>query len=147
MTGKKLRPRRGRPKAKLSCAYCKTGIRCRQCGAISLPLPSSLTPRDYTLMLTLIDGSDRKYAPKVLDTVMTVFRLKARSSAKDALQRLRIKLRRMAEKSVEAEVTVSEDDGQLPQDSDQARQEIRWGAMAGEISWDEAMELTAHMGN
>jgi len=121
-------------RAKKSCDNCRDGIACRACGARLKPLPGLLTARDYTLVLALIDGSDRKYAPKVLDTVATVLKAK---DPKSALQRLRIKLRHLLKESERFEQGKSRLDP--PDDPEEAREAIMRRAKAGEISYDEAI--------
>jgi len=108
-------------------------VTCRACGATLAPLPALLTARDYTIMLALIDGSDRKYAPKTLDTVAQVTGSKA---PKEALKRLRAKLRRLL--VVSQETTTSPG---APASAPPDREEIMRKAKTGEISWDEALKL------
>ena len=115
-----------------SCDNCREGIRCRACGAVLKPLPGLLTARDYTLMLALIDGSDRKYPCRTVDTVRTILRSK---DPKAALYRLRVKLRRL----LAASQSKPQAAGQVAAgDPESAREEILRRAKAGEFDWDEA---------
>lgn len=124
------------------CDNCREGIACRACGSPLVPLPALLTARDYTMLLALIDGSDRKYAPKVLDTVSTVLKCD-RARAKGALQRLRIKLRRLLKRS---QVTTGRASRKKTvEDAATTAEEITRQAKAGEISWEEAEELLAEL--
>lgn len=122
-----------------SCENCKDGIVCRSCGAPLFPRPGLLTARDYKLMLALIDGSDRKYAPKTLATVATVFGIEEKN-AKAALHRLREKCRHLLRVS-ERGLPSASDVVDVAADPATAREEIMRRAKAGEISYEQAIEL------
>ena len=122
-----------------SCENCTDGIRCRACGSELRPLPGLLSGRDYLLVLALIDGSDRKYAPRVLDTVAQVLKLK-RGSAKNALHRLRAKLRQLLEAEAAAGEGTRKRKAAPAKDPVQACERIKRRAKAGEISWDQAIQ-------
>lgn len=118
-------------RARKSCDNCREGIACRACGARLKPLPGLLSARDYKLVLALIDGSDRKYAPKVLDTIALVLDSK---DPKSALQRLRIKLRHLLRE------TEREDAPPVPPaDPQEAQEAIMRRARVGEITYEEAI--------
>lgn len=123
-----------------SCQNCSGGVTCRTCGATLRPAPDLLDGRDYKLMLTLIDGSDRKYAPKTLETVKAVFGV-SENTARSALHRLRLKLRQLLAEAErrDAPATASEPSAR-PLSS---REEIMRQFKAGALSPDEAERLLA----
>lgn len=123
-----------------SCDNCRDGIACRACGAKLKPLPGLLSERDYALLLAVIDGSDRKYTPKVVDTVMAVLGVERRPAI-SALQRLRLKLRKLLETAGDAPAGASNGTPEAPADPMSAREEIMRRAKAGEISYDEALAM------
>lgn len=123
-----------------SCENCREGIACRACGAALLPLPGLLSARDYTILLALIDGSDRKYAPKTLDAVATVLGCE-KAVAKGRLQRLRHKLRGLLKTAQKGTGGRVDGKSELPTDPAAAREEIMRRAKAGEIPFEEAMQL------
>ena len=119
-----------------SCDNCREGVTCRACGAPLLPIPALLTPQDYTALLTAIDGSDRKYAPKILDALAALWKCE-RENAKARLSRLRAKLRGLLAESQRKTSIAPGAQASAPPD----REEIMRRAKTGEISYDEALKL------
>ena len=126
-----------------ACENCRDGVLCRTCGNVLRPAPEALSARDYKLMLTLIDGSDRKYAPKTLEAVRTVFGV-TEATAKSALHKLRLKLRRLlseAERAGTQAPAAAQEAGPLS-----SREEVMRQFRAGVLSPEDAERLLAQPG-
>jgi len=127
-------------KRRRSCENCREGIRCRACGALLLPAPGLLTARDYETLLGMIDGSDRKYPRSPLDT-LAALRNCDRTAAKNQLQRLRAKLRRLLRVKRQVAVPVAKEGRTQPDAPVDTGEDIMRRAKVGELDWDEAERM------
>lgn len=126
-----------------SCESCRDGVPCRVCGGTLRPAPELLCERDYELMLALIDGSDRKYAPTTLEAVRAVFGV-SETTTKSALHKLRLKLRRLLQEAERQDRPAARTE-QTTQVSPETltRKEILRRFRVGVLSPDEAERLLA----
>ena len=122
-----------------SCQNCRGGVSCRTCGSRLQPAPDLLSGQDYRLMLLLIDGSDRKYAPKTLEAVVAAYGVSA-TSARSTLHRLRLKLRRLLAETERHGPRTAPGPASKPQTLS-SREEIMRQFKAGGLTPDEAERL------